>query len=144
LNDRVVFLGHRSSETIRDMMNRCRAVVIPSLCYEMFPRTVVEAYSCGRPVIASAHGALDELVEHNVTGVKFRPGDAGDLARCLSLIRECPGPAERLGRAGRAVYESQYTPRKNYEALMEVYRVAAARGGKAAIPYAAQERVLEA
>ena len=49
--------------------------MIPSLCYEGMPRVALEAFSAGVPVIASAAGALPEIVTNGHTGLLVRPGD---------------------------------------------------------------------
>jgi glycosyltransferase involved in cell wall biosynthesis len=58
-------------------------VVIPSLKPEPFGRTIVEAQAMGRVVLAAAHGAALETVEHGITGFHFPPGDATALARLI-------------------------------------------------------------
>lgn len=50
------------------MIQKAKAVVVPSRMQEPFGLTAVEAMSCGTPVIATNDGALPELVKHGVTG----------------------------------------------------------------------------
>jgi glycosyltransferase involved in cell wall biosynthesis len=55
-------------------------VLVPSLGYEAFGRTIVEAYAAGVPVVASRIGALPEVVEEGVTGLLAEPGDPDSWA----------------------------------------------------------------
>lgn len=114
-------LGALSGDSVRSEMVHAQALVMPSICYENFPRTLVEAFACGLPVIASRLGAIAELVVDGETGLLFEPGNAADLAEKLRWARDNPGVMQRMGDTARIEYEAKYTPKKNYEMLMEVY-----------------------
>jgi glycosyltransferase involved in cell wall biosynthesis len=77
-------------------------VVSASTRPEAFGRIVAEGQAMGRPVIAPAHGAAQEIIEAGVTGWLFTPGDPVSLAdgieRALKLSRE-----ERERIAERAI-----------------------------------------
>ena len=103
-------------------MAQARALVLPSIWYENLPRTLVEAYANGLPVIASRLGALPELVEDGVTGLLFEPGNAQDLARKMQWAQAHPLERATMGHNARARYEAEYTADRNYEQLMAIYR----------------------
>lgn len=117
-------LGSQTPETVYAKMREVAYLVVPSLCYENFPLTVVEAFANGLPVIASRLGAMAELVRDGETGVLFEAGNADDLARTMAWADAHPEDMTRMGRAARHEYELKYTPDKNYEALMVIYRAA--------------------
>ena len=50
--------------------------MVPTRCNEGGPRSVIEAYAAGVPVIATALGALPEMIEHDVTGMLVPSGSA--------------------------------------------------------------------
>src|SRR6478672_1082941 len=54
-------LGFRPLDDIMARMAAARYLVLPSVCYENSPRTIVEAYASGLPVIASRLGALIDI-----------------------------------------------------------------------------------
>lgn len=54
--------GALSSEEVRHVMRRARALVMPSLCFEGLPMTVLEAYSEGTPVVGFSVGGVGECV----------------------------------------------------------------------------------
>lgn len=120
------FLGYRPLDDILRRMGRARYLVVPSICYENSPRAIVEAFSCGLPVIASRLGALADLVRDGVTGLLFQPGDASDLVAKMAWARAHPEQMIRMGQAARAEYEAKYTPDRNHEMLMEIYEDAIA------------------
>jgi glycosyltransferase involved in cell wall biosynthesis len=121
------YLGALPQERVLQAMRQARYLVLPSLWYENFPRTVVEAYACGLPVIASRLGALPEIVNDEVTGLLFAPGDARDLAEKIRYAETRPEDMERMGRAARDAYEAFYSPDRNYAMLMQIYRAAMGR-----------------
>ena len=85
---------------------------------------VVEALACGTPVVGSALGSLNELIEDGVNGFRFAPGDAAALVSCVENGLRSENFPEMRGRA-HACYEQNYTPRRNYDILMQIYSAAA-------------------
>ncbi|MEY4906303.1 MAG: hypothetical protein RL260_21 [Pseudomonadota bacterium] len=120
----VVYSGTVSADAVRDKMRRARMLVLPSLCYEGLPMTLVEAYCSGLPVLASRLGPLATLVEDGVTGLLFTPGDVRDLADKLRWAAEHPEAVRDMGIAARQAYLDHYTPESNYRQLMAIYREA--------------------
>jgi len=115
-------VGNRPPDQVLAEMASAVALVLPSICYENFPRTLVEAFGAGLPVIASRIGSLAELVDHGLTGLLFNAGDATDLARTMRWAHEHPDEMAAMGRNARARYESHYTPDINYRQLRAIYR----------------------
>jgi glycosyltransferase involved in cell wall biosynthesis len=104
---------------------------MPSLWYENCPRTLVEAFACGLPVIASRLGAMAALVREGETGLLFEAGNAADLADKLVWADSHPGEMQRMGEAARSEYEAHYTPQRNLDILLDIYSDAiAANGGE--------------
>lgn len=122
----VTALGALANDAIRAEMLHARALVLPSICYDSFPRTLVEAFACALPVIASRLGPLAELVEDGVTGLLFTPGDAADLAEKLRWAQAHPEIMADMGRKARKKYETEFSARKNYDQLIEIYQDAIA------------------
>ena len=73
-------------------------LVVPSIWYENSPLTVHEAYLAGLPVVASAHGGLSELVEHEVSGLTFRPASPASLRRAVLRLANDRGLLRKLCR----------------------------------------------
>lgn len=117
-------LGALDGATVRSEMGRAQALVLPSIWYENFPRTLVEAYGCALPVIASRIGALAELVKEGETGLLFHAGDSADLADKLRWAAAHPQEMARMGRNARALYEDQFTADRNHQQLVAIYQAA--------------------
>jgi len=115
-------LGNLTGDAVRHEMSGALALVLPSIWYENFPRTIVEAFACGLPVIASRIGAMAELIEDGRTGLLFEPGLAGDLAKKIGWAEANPGAMIEMGKYARNEYEAKYTPECNFKQLMDIYR----------------------
>ena len=127
-------LGAVGSAQVVAEMQRAAALVMPSLWFENFPRTLVEAFACGLPVIASRLGAMAELIDDGVTGLLVAPGDAADLALKMQWALDHPERMAAMGRAARGVYEARYTADINHAQLLAIYRDAIAEQARAAAP----------
>jgi glycosyltransferase involved in cell wall biosynthesis len=95
---------------------------MPSIWYENFPRTLVEAFACGLPVIASRLGAMAELIDDGFTGLLFEPGNAKDLADKLEWADRHPEEMLKMGREARLEYDTKYTSAINFKQLIEIYQ----------------------
>jgi glycosyltransferase involved in cell wall biosynthesis len=115
-------------------MRQARVLVLPSVCHEMFPMALAEAYANGLPVIASRLGALASLVEDGRTGLLFAPGNAADLAEKIAWASAHPREMEEMGRNARARYLGAFTPEAIDTRLMQVYATAIARNNLRTAP----------
>jgi glycosyltransferase involved in cell wall biosynthesis len=118
----VKMLGFLQRDEYIKVLTQARFIVVPSLCYENFPRVIVEAYGYGVPVLASRLGSIEEIVADRWTGLLFTPGDAVDLAsKAMALLGDKVQEARMSAEAHRT-YELNYTPQHHYEVLMRIYQ----------------------
>lgn len=125
----VDYLGFLPLAEIWGHLSRASYMVVPSVWYEGFPRTIVEAFASGVPVIASRLGSLAEVVSDGRTGLLFNPGDDEDLAAKLAWADSHPQEMMAMGQAARQEYEARYTPARNCAELIEIYRCAGVQSG---------------
>ena len=120
----VEWLGRRPLSEVVHAMGNAEALVFPSQWFEGMPRTIIESFAVGTPVIASDVGGLPEMVTHGRTGLVFPSGDANVLA---STMRDFFSPAnnraEFRGHA-REAFEERYTAKVNYQQLIAAYEKA--------------------
>jgi len=110
-----------SHETVYELVGDAAFLVLPSQCYENFPRVVIEAFAKGTPVIVSKLGAMAEIVEDGRTGLHFDPGDPEDLAGKVRSILADPLKLKRMRQAARDTFDEHFTADTNHKILMAIY-----------------------
>ncbi len=120
-------LGRLAPEDVGRELERCRALIFPSLWYEGMPMTILEAFAAGVPVIAARRGAAATLVRDGETGITFEPGDASALASTLAWAEAHPTEMDGLGKAARHAYLGNYTAEASYARLAQIYAIAMRR-----------------
>ena len=120
-NNRIVYLGRQSAEVVQREMQSAKFLVLPSLGHDMFPITLLEAFSGHLPVICSDLPSLRELVKPGVTGLTFPAGDANALAAQVRWAVSNPSALDEFGRRAHSIYEERYTPEVNFAQLIGIY-----------------------
>lgn len=101
----VRFLGRLTPADLTDYYARAIGVIVPSLCYEVFGLTAVEAFAAGTPAIVRDRGSLPELVAGTGGGFSYQSED--ELIDAMERLRTEPGLRDRLGLAARRAQRSQ-------------------------------------
>lgn len=118
---RIEWLGWRSQEEVSNIIGRASAMVLPSLTYEAFARTITESFAAGTPVISSRHGAMAELITPDRTGAHFNVGSAADLASTVAELFRDRVRLATIRESTRKEFEQKYTAAQNYKCLMAIY-----------------------
>jgi glycosyltransferase involved in cell wall biosynthesis len=117
------FLGYRRGESLQELYRGAVALLVPSLCYEVFPTVILEAFQHGTPVIARDLGGMREMVDESHGGLLFRD-DAALVRACQSLL-DGRSHRDHLGGSGREacarIYSKEAYLARYYE-LIEQYR----------------------
>ncbi|MBI2868942.1 MAG: glycosyltransferase family 4 protein [Chloroflexi bacterium] len=104
LGDRVLFTGWR--EDVPRYLNAADVLVLPSLS-EGCPGVVLEASSCGVPVVASRVGAVPAIVDDGATGIIIEPRSVTGIQRALKTLLDSPQRRLEMGRKGREKAERE-------------------------------------
>ncbi len=124
LNTNLFYAGFQSKEIVIKYLKECWALIFPSIWYEGFPVTIVEAFSTGTPVIASDLGSMHEIIQHEENGLHVTPGDEHDLNLKMRQLYKDELLHKKLSRNARLKYLTVYTPENNYYQLMRIYKKA--------------------
>jgi glycosyltransferase involved in cell wall biosynthesis len=116
------YLGRLDNNQVLDLMREAMFLVFPSLWYENFPITIIEAYATGLPVLVSKLGNLASFIQDGRTGSHFNPGDAVDLAEKAKWLVNHPGERKQMRIMARKTFEQHYTPSQNYKLLSTIYQ----------------------
>jgi glycosyltransferase involved in cell wall biosynthesis len=120
IDSRITTFGYLPLEQVYEQLRGAMCLVMPSIWYETFGRTIIEAYAAGTPVIASRMGAMQELVIHRETGLLFEPGSPTALARAISDLFRRIDMAAMRARARRE-FDEKFTAEQNYRQLMGIF-----------------------
>ncbi|HEY8678052.1 MAG TPA: glycosyltransferase family 1 protein [Candidatus Dormibacteraeota bacterium] len=94
----VINLGYADRAALPALYTGASIFVYPST-YEGFGLPVLEAMSCGTPVIVSSDAALRELVDD--AGVVLRTGSTEELTQAMERLLRFDDQRQRLGALGR-------------------------------------------
>jgi glycosyltransferase involved in cell wall biosynthesis len=125
LGDSVEFLGVQPHERVQVEMRRSRgfaqhSIVASSGDSEGTPVAVMEASASGLPVIATDHAGIPDVVVDGVTGFLVDEGDVFAMASSMLKLVEDPMLAQRMGRAGRARVEQQFSQQISLERIWAI------------------------
>ena len=104
---RVRLLGQVPHRQLPEIMNNADAFVLPSL-YEGHPKTLIEAMSCGLPVIGTDVPGIRELIRHRETGYLCGTSPEEIRAAIEELLAD-PGLRARLGERAREFIVSRFS-----------------------------------
>jgi len=122
--DNIHFLGYKTGFELKSEIQNSIAVVLPSECYENNPRTVMESFALGKPVIGSRIGGIPELIHDGETGFTYNAGDAADLRSKIELLLGDPILTIKMGKRARKFVEDNLNSEDHYQKLMKIYQSA--------------------
>lgn len=120
-NPSIQYLGRTAPEDTLELMRRAEFLVFPSGCYEAMPRTVIEAFAVGTPVLASDIGATASMVTPEKTGLHFAPGNVTELREKAEWCSRNLLRIRTMREKARAAFEARYTGAANVGELLSIY-----------------------
>src|ERR1700688_3229145 len=122
-NPNIHYLGLLDKDTVRNRMRRCTALIFPSIWYEGMPMTLIEAFAVGTPVIASNIGAMSSMIQDGYNGIHFTAGNPDVLfEKITGWVNKDKQDKVRISENARREFELVYTPERNKEKLLAIYR----------------------
>jgi glycosyltransferase involved in cell wall biosynthesis/MoaA/NifB/PqqE/SkfB family radical SAM enzyme len=91
---------YKNAEIVRDVFDRCDAIVVPSIWVENSPLVIHEAQQARVPVITANTGGMAEYVAHEENGLLFEHRSIESLAAQMQRFVDDPVLAARLGARG--------------------------------------------
>ena len=120
--DRIEFTGWLSRDAVQTLLREASILALPSHM-EGLSVTLVEALAHGIPVVATAVGAHPDILRHRENAILVEARDAGSLAQGLRSLLIDPDLAERIGHAGRMVFEECLEIGRIEERFHDIYEV---------------------
>ncbi|HWY14143.1 MAG TPA: glycosyltransferase family 4 protein [Rhizomicrobium sp.] len=116
------FVGHLSSESLKETIANASLVVVPSRWYENCSMSVLEAMAHGKAVVGTTMGGIPELVADGKTGCLFNAGRADQLAEIVGRLMNDDVLRASMGTAGRDRVQKNFSLDAHHVGLLEIYR----------------------
>lgn len=88
---------------------------------ETMSNSILQAMSCGLPVIASDVWGVNNMITDNVTGILYKSKDVDQLVEKIKYLINDPSLSRRLGSAARKEVEKKYSAEDMYKAYKEIF-----------------------
>jgi glycosyltransferase involved in cell wall biosynthesis len=126
------FVGFQKS--LLPLYEACDAVCVPTKYREGLPTAILEAASCGRPIVATDNIGCREFVQDGETGLMVSSGSPPELAGALARVLEDQSLAERLRRTAHARFRNSFTKSAMVAITVDVMRELGLEAPRAARP----------
>lgn len=123
----IKFLGKLAPEELDRHYAEAAAVILPSVCYEVFPLVALEAFRAGAPIVARNLGPFPEIVEKSGAGILF-DGPA-EAAAAVGRLAGDPALRTRMGASARAAFKAYWSEKTALSAYFNLIAEKAALKG---------------
>jgi glycosyltransferase involved in cell wall biosynthesis len=119
--NKVKFFGRIEHEQIPKYIHKFSVAVFPTIGYESFGVSAVEAAACGIPLIVSNLGGLPEIVQDGVNGYTIHPGNSKSLFEKLIFLYQNSDVAKSMGLKGREYIIQNFNWTNNANKMKDIY-----------------------
>lgn len=120
LEPEIKLTARLSRDEVFEILNESDIFVLASN-WEGFPYTILEAMSCGLPIIASNVGGVPELVDENC-GILIKRGDKEELKNALEKLLKNPSLIQKMGEKAEERVKKEFSLEKMLRATEEAYQ----------------------
>jgi len=116
---KIIFYGF-TTEPAKVLM-ACDIFCLPSY-REGFGTSVIEASSCGKPIICSDTEGLADTILDNVTGIRHQVSDVDSIYEAMKKLINDPSLREKMGVEGRKFVTSHFRAKHVTDCWIEFYK----------------------
>jgi glycosyltransferase involved in cell wall biosynthesis len=117
----VVLTGLLDERALLDEFARASALVLPSY-QETAPMVIQQAMAARLPVIATRVGGIPDMIENEISGFLFAPGDITVLQQLLQRFAEGASLDHGVANAARIVAHERFTAENVASATLAAYQ----------------------
>jgi glycosyltransferase involved in cell wall biosynthesis len=118
----IEFKGVVQHRELIQLMKECKALIFPSIWYEVLPYVIIEAFSTGTPVLASNTGSMSSLITDGFNGFHFLPGSSEEIKKAIARFHSFPDK-KILHENARAYFLKNFTADIHYQTIMNIYEI---------------------
>ena len=108
IQEKFVLIGQAEKETLLKLYQNATLFVLPSY-HEGLPTVLLEAMSCGLPIIATDVRGNNDLVTNGKNGIIIPSRSPDKMAEAISMLLEDKKLRTKLGKNARTTIEEKYT-----------------------------------
>ncbi|MFT6360842.1 MAG: glycosyltransferase involved in cell wall biosynthesis [Saprospiraceae bacterium] len=120
LEKRIQLTGSLESSVVFDWIQKSYALILPSF-HETQGIVLMEANSCGKPVLASDINGINEVVQQGKNGLLFEKNNPVKIAQAINYLFSNPVEAKQMGTWGKAFVNQQFSWKNIASRTEEVY-----------------------
>jgi glycosyltransferase involved in cell wall biosynthesis len=120
LKNKIHVIGEQPHREVFNWLKSADLFVLPSY-HEGLPNAILEAMSCGLPVVSTKIGGIPEIVEDGNTGILVNPKDSDALANAIVYLIENDELARNMGKTGRDKVEQKFSWQQNAKEIVQIY-----------------------
>jgi glycosyltransferase involved in cell wall biosynthesis len=122
------FLGYKTARDLHGLYRQAVAVLVPSLCLEIFPLVILEAFRQRTPVVVRNLGGMPEILAESGGG--FTYDTEQELVTALDALVADPSYRQELGRRGYQAYQQYWTADVHLQRYLTLISELAATHGR--------------
>jgi glycosyltransferase involved in cell wall biosynthesis len=111
----------RDEKKVIEAMKRSLFSLVPSRFYENLPNTMLETFSCGRPVIATRLGSIPDIIQEGVNGLLFEYGNLSDFSQKIEWLIEHDSEREQMGENAYQAVLTKYSEEDHMQKLLRLF-----------------------
>ena len=120
LENQITFTGYIDNKNVYDLIKQHHFMVMPSL-KEGFGVAAVEAFACGRPVVATNVGGIPEIITNGKNGYMVDPNNVQQLANAINTMISDKERMIEMGRNGYEIAKQKFDWEKCVDKMVAVY-----------------------
>ena len=122
VGNNIIFKDAVTPADLRLLYSICDVLVLPSR-EESFGLVIAEAMSCGKPVVTTPVGIIQELMQENIRGLEIVPiGDTKKLAKgIIKMLSLDDNEKSQIAKENRTIIEQRYSLNRWSEQIINVY-----------------------
>ncbi len=124
-SENIKFLGWLDSNQLNRLYRSAVALIVPSICYEVFPMVLFESFSHQTPAIVNALGALPEIIEECRGGLVYRNQE--ELMSSVERLQSDAELRQQLGTSAYRKWKEEWTEQAHLRRYFSIINEAATR-----------------
>ncbi len=121
LEDRIKLLGYLNKNQMRESLEKCKFLILPSIWYENCPFSIIEALTIGKPVVASNIGGIPELIENGKNGYLYKYDNIEELKNKIETMFNS-ADYEKMCEYAKEEAKVKFSKENYYNKLLEIYK----------------------